>query len=296
MGKNLIALSGIALVALTLPLGFGDTKTPLSQTAQAAQPQSIASGTDLYCAGYISAEPINTKLQIISGEERTSEVYSPSTRAIYLSQGVKDGVKVGDVYTAVRPKGKFRNEYSKKSLGHLNQEVGVVRVIAAHESTATAEVVFACEDLKKGDRLIPFEKRPAPQVRTYKPLDRYGDIYGKSGALLGQLVAIRHDQATASERSIVHLDLGADDGVKAGDYFTVLTRAEGMTLEKFTSTRSSGAVKVSDEGDKKSKEMRPLPPRVAGELAVIHVEKKSATAVVTRQVAEIMAGDFVQRQ
>ncbi|HZS45904.1 MAG TPA: hypothetical protein VFC63_12440 [Blastocatellia bacterium] len=299
MRINLFSLLGIVLVALTLPLGFGGHNSKPNQATVAAAPmQGLASGNDLYCAGYISADPVVSKLQIIASDEKSLTMYSEGNKMLYLSQGEKDDVKKGNVYEIVRPEGKFKNEYSKKKLGYMNREVGVIRVVAAQYSTATAEVLFACEDIKNGDLLKPIERRPSPQIRSYQPLDRYNDNTLKN-SLLGEIVATRYNVGAAAERSVVHLDLGADDGVKVGDYFTVFSRADGMTEEKFAATRSSGIVKGltgEDHLGKQVKETRSLPAHVAGEIAVIHVEGKSAVAIVTRQTGEIMVGDFAERQ
>src|SRR6185369_1893964 len=143
----------------------------------------------------------------------------------------------------VRPEGKFKNEFNKKKLGYANRELGVVKVVAAQYETATADIVFACEDFKNVDYLKPVERRPNPEIRSYKPLEKYNDNTLRLNALLGQIVDTRYHLGTAVERTIVHLDLGNDDGVKVGDYFTVLSRAEGMTEEKFTNTRANGTVK-----------------------------------------------------
>ena len=301
MRNNILSLAGIALIALALPLGFGGHKQSVGSNEVIAAPlqQQLASGNDLYCAGFISTDPINSKLQLIANEDKTLTAYAEGNRVVYLSQGEKDGVKVGDAFVVVRPEGKFKNEFNKKKLGYSNQELGVVKVIAAQYATATADVVFACEDFKNGDYLKPVERRPNPQIRSYKPLEKYNDNTLKLDALLGQIVDTRYHLGSAVERTIVHLDLGNDDGVKVGDYFTVLSRADGMTEEKFINTRSNGTVKGipgKDHLGHDVKEIRSLPATVAGEVVVIHVEGKSAVAFVTRQTKEILTGDFVERQ
>src|SRR5215471_5597745 len=149
------------IIALTLPFGFGGHKTSVSQAvAMPVAQQGLATGIDLYCAGYISADPVVTKLQIIGSDEKSLTAYSEGNKVIYLSQGGKDNVKVGDVYVVVRPDGKFKNEFSKKQLGYAVREVGAVKVVATQYETATAQVVFACEDMKNGDYLKPIERRP----------------------------------------------------------------------------------------------------------------------------------------
>jgi hypothetical protein len=298
--NNILPLAGIALIALTLPLGFGGHKSTAASTEVVAAPvQQLASGNDLYCTGFISAEPVDSKLQLISSEDKTLTAYAEGSRMVYLSNGEKDDVKVGDVYVVIRPEGKFKNEFNKKKLGYSNRELGVVKVVASQYATATAEVVFACEDFKNGDYLKPVERRPTPQIRSYKPLQKYNDNTLKLNAVLGQIVDTRYHLGSAVERTIVHLDLGKDDGISVGDYFIVLSRAEGMTEEKFMNTRSNGTVKGvpgKDNLGHEVKQTRSLPSTVAGEVVVIHVEGKSAVAFVTRQTKEIMLGDFVERQ
>ena len=289
------------MIALALPLGFGGHKSSVGPNEVVAAPvqQQLASGNDLYCAGFISTDPVDTKLQVIANEDKSLTAYAEGQRVVYLNHGGKDDVKVGDVYVVIRPEGKFKNEFNKKKLGYSNRELGVVKVVAAQYETATAEVVFACEDFRNGDSLKLAERRPTPQIRSYKPLNKYNDNTLKLDAVLGQIVDTRYHLGTAVERTIVHLDLGKDDGVNVGDYFTVLSRANGMTEENFKVTRANGIVKGvpgKDTLGKEVKETRSLPATVAGEVVVIHVEGKSAVAFVTRQTKEILLGDFVERQ
>jgi len=162
------------------------------------------------CAGYISADPINSKLQVIANERQNADGVRRRRPSRLSEPGRKDGVKVGDVYVVVRPEGKFKNEFNKKKLGYSNLELGVIKVVASQYSTRDRRCSFCREAFKNGDYLKPVERRPNPEIRSYKPLEKYNDNTLRLTALLGQIVDTRYHQGTAVERTIVHTDLVMD--------------------------------------------------------------------------------------
>lgn len=293
---KLIPLLGISLLILTLPWNF--VPTPLrsvqhyENTVLASPQETLMNGNDLYCAGFISAEPVAYTLRVIGGERTDHSFYSSGDR-IYISEGKNQSIEPGQFFQVVRPSSLTITNSEKKFLGYLNQEVGVVRTVSVKEKTAIAEVLFGCEGVKNGDLLTPARRRESPLTRSFRPLDVN---YENPGKLIGQIVFANGRQQIVGERSIVDIDLGTRDGVNEGDYFLIVRRQENIRLSSYIAHRASGTAEVTSQTSdgRRVKESRSLPVVVAGELVVIHTEKFASTAMITRQTREVRVGDFVE--
>ena len=161
-----------------------------------------------------------------------------------------------------------------------------------------------------GDLLRPFEEQPAPDNAQNRPLVRYGE---GAGGTTGRIVLSRGFHEYLSANQIVYVDLGSNDGVHPGDYFTIFRKvgkSEGITHYRddkinqkknpgFASDRYRGG-EYSIDGQNASHEeilrTRPQVPRkVLGELVVLKVEKNTAVAVITRTNEEVNIGDYIER-
>lgn len=296
MRAKLIPLLGISLMVLSLPWNFVPNKwqSPAVRmnTAQAAPQETLMNGNDLYCAGFISAEPVAFALRVIGGERADRSFYSTGDR-IYLSEGKNKGIASGEFFQVVRPSSQLITNSDKKVLGYLNQELGVVRTVSVKDNTSIAEILFGCDGVKDGDLLTPAHRRESPLSRSYQPLDIN---YENPGKLIGQIVYANGKQQIVGERNIVDIDLGARDGVKEGDYFLIVKRQENQNLRSYILHRASGTTHVNSQttDGRVVKEPRSLPVVVVGELVVIRAEKLASTAMITRQTREVRVGDFIE--
>lgn len=282
----------------------------------------VALGNNLYCAGYIQTLPAYSTLEVVGGEEEQEQrVYSQGDY-IYLGSGAQQNVKVGEFYTVTRPKGGVRSVWSKKKyLGVYVQEVGTVRIVNVKPNGAAVGFVErSCEGILFGDLLIARTDRVVPDQREEVPLDRFTDPNGKA---VGRVVLARDNQEVVTRDQIVYIDLGAEDGVKVGDYLTTyrplgkgnVTRFNDEEVARptdygFESLRYRGG-KFSNQaprkkGDKADQEIQTTPGakkrrpaglrKVVGEMIIINVQEKTATAVITRTAQEILTGDYVEVQ
>jgi hypothetical protein len=127
-----------------------------------------------------------------------------------------------------------------------------------------------------------------------------------------------------SRDQVVFIDLGAEDNLKVGDYLTIFRPQRFGTLvehgEEMAQNTRRGFESDEFRGGKLSnqaqrlkhpdggsggetvktpeiKRNRPAVPRqVVGEMVVIHVEGRTATAVITRVAQEVHTGDHVEVQ
>ena len=311
------------LVLLLLPMlvSLLPTRGVIAQSGSGvplAEPTApLVKRADLYCAGFITDRPITPEFYIIGGERESEQNWYTTTNVVYLNYGAKHGASVGESLYVIRSKGKYENPYTGKDLGRYFEEIGMVRIIAVQRNVSTARVEVSCDTLGFGDFVRPYLGYVAPTPREYQPLNRY-DL--PSGKLSGQIVLSRFNRNHMAERDILYVDIGDRNGVKLGQYFTVYrdqSHHEGIVglqfnpilevdddfphrVEEYSDDRWRGSDLSILKGKKDQDDVienRPgLPRKVVGEVIIIRVEEKAATALVTRVTQEVHIGDYVELQ
>lgn len=303
-----MAMAAVAQDNPTMVYGSVDTDMP------------IASGNNLYCAGYFQRSPVNTSLEIVGADnEKDQYVYSQGNE-MYINAGSSSGINVGDEYSVIRPRGNFKSHWSNKKLGIYIQEVGSVEVIRVHRDVSVARIKTSCSSFLFGDLLMKMEERVSPKFEVRPELDKFASPSGKSA---GRIVLARDGLEMVGREQIVYVDLGRDDNVSVGDYLTVYrplgtgniysyvqpehmdNRDEGYESNRYRSgglsnktARKKGAnadgpvVTTESAKSRRPKGLR----RVVGELVVLRVSEGAATAVVVRNTSEIHTGDMVEIQ
>jgi hypothetical protein len=299
------------------------SKTPTLVAPEARRPAPAARASESACGGFIEQTPQAAIGQIVGAEQERERHTFAEGNLVYINAGAQAGVKVGQEFTVVRPRGQFHSKFSLKggSLGVYTQEVGRLRVVRVRDRVAVAEVRVACSDLLLGDLLRPAQERPIPHARAETALDRFAEPTGKPN---GRLVLARDGREMVSRDDVVFVDLGAEDGLKVGDYLTVFRPLNHGTLVRHRDEQAANArrgyeseefrgggfsnqtQRLKDvDGSKYGetvktpaiKRARPAVPRqVVGELVILRVEGRTATAVVTRVAQEIHTGDAVEVQ
>lgn len=318
-------LSAVFILLVSVSFSFGQqprtTPTPTLVVDTAKKEIPWATGNNLYCAGYIQNSPLNTTYQIVgSDKEREQNVFSQGN-FVYISRGVNGGVQVGDVFSVVRPRGKFSSKFSKKgTLGNYVQEVGAVEIIRVKQDVSVARVKTSCDNFMYGDLLQPMPSRTSPLFQDRPPLDMFGEPSGKAA---GRIVLARDGREAPTRDEIVYIDLGAEDNVQVGDYLTIFhplgkggvnnyhqeETFKGGSKEfgskayqggKFSNNAprregenaGGGLVTYNDVKKDRPKNLR----QVVGEMVVLNVKERTATALIIRTTQEIHTGDMVEKQ
>ena len=329
-----LKVSLFALVCL-LALAFSinaQSKTPMPQVTMpsAAQPMRVAGTSSLYCAGYIKYQRLPQMPEIVGGEEEQEQRTFSVGDVVYLNRGSAQGIKEGQHFQIIRPRGDVKGVHKQKYgyLGTYVQDIGQLQVLKVRENTSVAQITFSCDTAVLGDLLSPIPDRESPLQRTDANLDRYADPSGKQ---TGRLLMARDSREMVTRNDIVYIDLGSEDQVKAGDYLTVYrpvgtgnitrvdneemarNRATGFQSDRFRgggfSNQASRAKDetafVNAEGRYRyrpitSREVKrhrpPMPRKIVGEMVVIDVQTRTATAIITRVLGEVHTGDWVEIQ
>lgn len=298
-----------------------DNQKPTVVYNQDKKQWSVAERNNVYCAGYIQTAPIKTNFELVGADDERDQFLYSQNELVYVNQGSSSGVKVGDVFSVVRPKGQVNSKLSSKGkLGFYVLEVGAVEIIRVRNDVSVARVKSSCDNFLFGDLLQPMEKRTVPQAKTRPALDIFAEPNGKT---VGRIVMGRDQREMFGREQIVYIDLGAEDNVKVGDYLTIFrplgkgginnlyqeetisSRDSDYGSEEFQgSPFSSAAQRKSGETaegktvtSKDAKSRRPAGLRkVVGDMIILNVKERTATALILRNAQEIHNGDYVEVQ
>lgn len=286
------------------------TASVVARQQSSDQAEPLARRSDLYCTGFIADASPRVDLQVIGAEKENIKTSFAQGDVVFLNRGRGAGVQPGAVYYIIRPVGPVNHPFTKKKLGYLVRELGLLRVVEVADQTSTAEITVSCDTVEFGDLLKPYEEYAGPNVGEAHPLPRFGE---GSGGTTGQIVMSPGFHENLSANRVVYIDLGTRQSVHPGDLFTIyreIGSREGITntpKDKIVKDRSSGfnsdryrggeySIQGTRIPQRKVLTERPsLPRKVLGELVVLKVEKGVSVALITRTTAEIQIGDMIER-
>jgi hypothetical protein len=323
--------SAFCLLALAVAANAqSPTPTPQVLLPVSDQPLRVAGQTSLYCAGYIKYQRLPRMPEIVGAEEEQEQRKYADGDIVYLNAGSQQGIKEGQNFQIIRPRGDVKGVHRNKRgyLGTYVQEMGQLQVFKVRENTSAARVTFSCDMILLGDLLAPIPDRESPLQRAEANIDRHADPSGKQ---VGRLMMAKDSREMVTRNDIVYIDLGSEDQVKPGDYLTVYrplgtgnitrvdneesarARATGFQSDRFRgggfsnqASRAKDSTSVVDANGRyryrpiTSKEVKrhrpPMPRKIVGEMVIIDVQTRTATAIITRAVAEVHTGDWVEIQ
>lgn len=304
--------------------------TPQMIMPAAKEPGRVAGETILFCAGHIRYQRFGPTPEIVGAEEEQEQRTYSDGDIVYLNAGASQGIKDGQTYQIIRPRGDVKGVHRQKIgfLGTYVQDIGQLVVFKVRQETSAARITFACDAALLGDLIVELPVRESPLQRPEGNLDRFADPSGKQ---VGRLMMARDNRELLTRNDIVYIDLGGEDNVKRGDYLTIyrplgtgnLTRVDNEEMARnratgFQSDRYRGGG-FSNQGSRAKdetafvdangryryrpittrevKKARPeMPRKIVGEMVILDVQTRTATAIITRVAAEVHTGDWVEIQ
>ncbi|PYS41433.1 MAG: hypothetical protein DMG14_07340 [Acidobacteria bacterium] len=264
---------------------------------------------DLYCSGSVRTAPLPKDLKVIAKFDATGSVLATETDYVYLSQGSEDGIATGNTYQVVRPTKTLTNPNGRtkaeRDLGMHYLDIAQLRVVLAQPEFSLARVIHSCADaVDVGDILLPFQRTVVPlpsRPRPFSPIAvttsgikgtivstkdvmlNFGSSFkgtrqtpGVRGGRLGSV-----DRGVATEGMVVYIDIGQDQAVNPGDIFLVY---RGVAVDQRLYDFPTEVKKLKNTRS------------AIGELVVLKVGERAATALVTYAADGLMLGDSVERR
>lgn len=304
--------------------------TPKIIPPTAAQPARVAGEASLFCSGHIRYQRFGQTPEIVGAEEEQEQRTYSDGDIVYLNAGSRLAIKEGQTFQIIRPRGDVKGVHRQKVgyLGTYVQDIGQLEVFKVREETSAAKITFTCDSALLGDLVVELPVRESPLQRPEANLDRFVDPSGKQ---VGRLMMARDNRELLTKNDVVYIDLGGEDNVKRGDYLTIYrplgtgnitrvdneeiarNRATGFQSDRFRSggisnqgSRAKDETAVVDANgryryrpitSKEVKDDRPrMPRKIVGEMVILDVQTRTATAIITRVASEVHTGDWVEIQ
>ena len=231
----------------------------------------IATDSDLYCSGLISATLKTLPIHIIGNEDGTEKVGLASGDVVYLNQGEAEGVSPGDEFTILHRWREIYHPVTLKDIGLYVTQTGRLKVVATQEHTSTAQITYACDASQVDDLLIAFEPKEVPVFTEMPPVDRFSS---EGSGAKGYVVFTKDDLGAAGEGHELQIDLGSKDGITVGTRL-ILYRHHQSNYEM---------VGVKQD----------LPRQVLGEMIVFNVRETTSTGRIIHSYNYVETGDQVE--
>ncbi|MGC2193295.1 MAG: hypothetical protein WA628_01380 [Terriglobales bacterium] len=263
---------------------------------------------DMYCAGFINKSLLPDANYVEGGLQTPNTTKFVTGDIIYLAGG---GYTTGGQYTILREL-KDQNRYEvfpgqAKALAATGQpygEIGRVRIVDTRNKTAIAQIEYSCDPINPGDIAVPFTEKPA--VSFHPPL-RFDRFVPKTGKTSARIVLAKDFDSTLGTGMKVYMNLGANQGVKVGDYFRAV-RSYSSDLADPVDSLSFRASTAEDtqrrppsiEGNWMTKTKGPnihvadLPRRAVGEIVVLSTTPTTATGMIVFALEDVHVGDGVE--
>jgi hypothetical protein len=293
-----------------------------SASADQAAPQGslITSGTfpvervqtptaaDLYCGGFVSKDLEPNANFVTGGLESPNTTKFVRNDTIFLTGS---GYQTGQQYEIVRELQDpnryelFAGQHAMlKAMGQPYSELGRVRIVDTRNKMAVGHVEFSCEPIVPGDVAIPFAEKPAVSFHLPERFDRFMPNNGKAS---GRIVLAKDFDLLLGTGSKVYINVGANQGIKVGDYFRAIRTYEADLRDpvdslsfKASTTDDTQLHPPTIGGHMFSKTKGPMinvadmPRRAMGEIVVINVTPTTATGMLVFALEDVHVGDQVE--
>ena len=196
-------------------------------------------------------------VNVITGDNQTTgdHMILGSRDVLYLRLKNPGDVAPGDLFTIYKRPHKVFHPVTGQYMGHLVNRLAVVEVREIDKELTTVHVVRAFATVSPGDPVMKFVLPTNEGAAVVQP--SVSDVEGRVIEFQSNLGIMN----MVAQRNIVYLDRGREDGVRPGDRMDIV--------------RSGGS----------------LPQRVVGEVKILSIEDRTATALITKSISRILKGD-----
>lgn len=219
--------------------------------------------------GFIRREAVRGSGEIFSSVRHSSVKHkgllsTGDTVYIHSYDGAK--FKAGDKFTVFRTFESLEHPLRGEPVGIQHLILGIVVITEVLPDMIVGNIVESYSEIDHGEFLMPYEKQSPKIELTESVLDLEGTIISADDQDRGRMLC---------EGMLAFIDKGEDDGIKTGQSYDIYVQKE----ETFY-------------GEDDKKHVLP-PPVVIGNMLILHIEKTTATALITKSTRDILIGEKV---
>jgi hypothetical protein len=303
------------LLALSLAMGTAlaaDQSTPAGTvpTNTSFPIESIVSPTyaDLQCAGFVEKQLLPNATYVAGGLDTPNTSQYATGDLVFLAG---QGYTLDKRYRIVRElrdpnrREEFEGQASMlRAMGQPYAELAMVRVVDTRSKSAIAKIEFSCAPVVPGDIVSAFEDRaPLPP----HPALRFDRLVPPNGKPSGRIVLAKDFDAELGTGMKVYMNLGANQGIKVGDYFRAVRSYEADLHNpvdslsfKASTTEDTQAKPPSIEQSMFNRTSGPnirvavFPRRAVGEILVLETTPTTSTGMIVFAMEDLHLGDGVE--
>lgn len=183
---------------------------------------------------------------------------------VFLDMVDPSQVKVGDSYSLFAAGREVVHPQTKEKFGTMMFDLGFLQVISVDGRTIEARIIDVYREIERGAKVFP-----------YLPARKEIALKKGPGQLRGYLLDSQQDKLSLGQDDVVYIDLGAENGLQAGNllYISRPREASALALDQ--------------------KNAIPLPDQLLGAALVVDVRAKSSAALIFKSVDVIHVGDQI---
>ncbi len=317
-GLILLLLAGMAFAQKDEPTTVASAATPDNSSSQTTPLETsrnfpavqimTPSYADLYCAWFLSKNLLPNANYISGGLQTPNTTKFVRGDTVYLAgSGYQPGQQY-EIVRELRDLNKFQMypgmETLVKATGQPYAELGRVKILDTRQRNAVAQVEYSCDTILPGDVAIPFAEKPAV---TFHPSMKFDRFAPPSNRLSGRIVLAKDFDAILGTGAKVYMNVGANQGVKVGDYFRAV---RAYTADEHDPVDSlSFKATIGEDTQKKPPawgrhlyektggpiiNINDLPRRAVGQVVIIGVTPTTATGMITFALEDVHIGDGIE--
>jgi chemotaxis protein MotB len=250
-------MKNFTLLILALSVGIGASARTVQ--AQFLDPDTVrySEAALAFSSGSVQkTTPRDGIVNLITGDNQTTgnRMLLGKRDVLYLKLENPTNVAVGDLYTVYRRVRKVFHPVTREYMGFVTIRLAVVKVTDTGHALTPVETVLSYSAINPGDPVMRFAaSQPSEQVSQVAEVTD----------LSGMIVELQADRSMTlvSQSDVVYLDRGREDGLKSGDLLDIHRHSAG------------------------------LPPRKIGQLKVLSMEDRTATAKIVKATTRVHKGD-----
>ncbi len=231
---------------------------------------------------FVDAAEFDTSMKIVGGGD--AKVMMATLDTVYMSYDSGNPPIPGERLVVYAPTRKIRDPETKKVKGYIVQLMGEVEVDSVARKAAEGTVMKSLNPVERGYRVGPL-RRVFRRIEATEPeRSATGEVMATltgTGPMNVKIRKTRRSQPSetlAGEEQFVVVNLGSNDGIKAGNVLEVVRKGDEYTPKRIYNH-------PYEEG---------WPRRVVGALLVVEVQPELSLAVSVFSRREIEAGDHVE--
>jgi hypothetical protein len=255
---------------------------------------------EIACVGSIQGSNAPMDVYIAGVEQEGPMTHATRGQVLYLNGPKVSSLQTGIVQRVIRPEGKVHDPLTGEALGTYYKDLGTIQIEAVEQGSATARVLLSCQEMLKGDLVIPAMAKPEVEFsgsmsNALTPVSRNG--------LVSTIVLGKNDAQELGAGHFCFIGLGGREGVKVGDRFTVFRPNPAFNARDLEVSGSGAGSTYSPERGWNYRNRvkgllgnRKLPPRVLGDIIIVETGDGASTGKIVNSLSEIHLGDFVVKR